>query len=64
MEEDIVTPSQPRFYKRYMDDTYIERKKNETDELCNALKLYHQNIKLTLELDLTKFLDTEIIYSK
>ena len=27
----------------------------------NALNLYHKNIKLTLELDPTKFPDTEII---
>ena len=59
----LVTPSKPLFYKRYMDDTYVERKKNETDELYNALNLYHQNIKLILELDPTKFLDIEIILS-
>ena len=33
MEEDIVAPSKPLFYKRYVDDTYVRRKKNETDEL-------------------------------
>ena len=63
MEEDIVTPSKPLFYKRYVDDNYVKRKKNETDELSNAFNLYHQNIKLTLEMDPTKFLDTEIIRS-
>ena len=47
MEEDIVAPSKPLFYKRYVDDTYVRRKKNETDELYNALNSYHQNIKLT-----------------
>ena len=63
MEEDIVTPLKPLFYKRYVDDTYVRRKKNETDELYNALNSYHQNIKLTLELNPTKFLDTKIIRS-
>ena len=63
MEEDIVAPSKPLFYKRYVDDTYVRRKKNETDELYNALNSYHQNIKLTLGLNPTKFLDTEIIRS-
>ena len=63
MEEDIVTPSKPLFYKRYVDDNYVKRKKNETDELSNVFNLYHQNIKLTLEMDPTKFLDTEIIRS-
>ena len=46
-----------------MDDTYVRRKKNETDELYNALKSYHQNVELTLEFNPTKFLDTEIIRS-
>ena len=63
MEEDIVAPSKPLFYKRYVDDTYVRRKKNETDELYNELNSYHQNIQLTLELNPTKFPDTEIIQS-
>ena len=63
MEENIVAPSKPHSYKHYVDATYVRRKKNETDGLYNALKSYHQNIKLTLELNLTKFLDTEIIRS-
>ena len=46
-----------------MDDTYVRRKKNETDELYNALKSHHQNIKLILELNPTKLLDTEIFRS-
>ena len=56
MEEDIVAPSKPLFYKRYVDGTYVRRKKNETDELYNVLNSYHQNIKLTLELNPTKSL--------
>ena len=40
-----------------------EKKKNETDKPYNALSFYHENIKLTLESDPTKFLDTEIIRS-
>ena len=52
MEEDTVAPSKPLFYKRYVDGTYVRRKKNETDELYNALNLYHQNIKLTAKLQL------------
>ena len=58
MEEDVVTLSTHLFYKRYVDDIYVRRKKNETDKLYNALNSYHQNIKLTLKLDPTKFLDT------
>ena len=41
MKEDIVAPSKPHFYKRYVDDTYVRRKTNETDELYNALNSYH-----------------------
>ena len=63
MEEDIVAPSKPLFCKGYVDDTYVRRKKNGTDDLYNAWNSYHQNIKLTIELDPTKFLDTEIIRS-
>ena len=61
MEEDILTPSKPHFYERYIDDTYVRRKKNETDKLYNASNSYHQNIKMTLQLDPAKFLYTEII---
>ena len=45
-----------------MYDTYVGRKKNETDELYDALNSYHQSVKLTLELNPTKSLDTEIIW--
>ena len=33
------------FYKRYVDDTYIKRKHNETYTLFDALNSYHPNIK-------------------
>ena len=61
MEEDIVTPMKPHFCKRYVDDTYIQRKKNELDSLFEKLNSYHPNIKLTIEKNSTNFLDTEII---
>ena len=61
MEEDIVIPANPIFYKRYVDDTYVRIKKHETDKLLLDLNLYHENIKLTLETNPNKFLDTEII---
>ena len=63
IEEDVVARSKPLFSKRYVEDTYVRKKRNQTDELYNALNSYHQNIKLTLELDPTKFFDTEIIRS-
>ena len=61
MEEDIVTPMKPHFHKRYVRDTHIRRKKNEPDSLFEKLNSYHPNIKLSIERNLTKFLDTEII---
>ena len=61
MEEDTVTPMKPHFYKRYVDVTYIRGKKNEPDSLFEKLNSYHLSIKLTIEKNPTKFLDTEII---
>ena len=61
MEGDVVVPAKPIFYERYVDDTYIRRKKNVNDELFQNLNCYHTNIKLSLEENPRKFLDTEII---
>ena len=61
MEDDVVAPLKPIFYKRYVDDTYVRRKKNTTDALLKRLNTYHDNIKLTIEENPTKFLDTEIV---
>ena len=61
MKEDVVVPAKPIFYKRYVDDTYIRRKKNVNDELFQNLNCYHKNIKLTLKENPRKFLDTKII---
>ena len=61
MEDDVAAPLKPIFYKRYVDDTYVRRKKNATDELFEKLNTYHDNIKLTIEENLTTFLHTEIV---
>ena len=61
MDEDVVVSAKPMFYKRYIDDTYIRRKKNINDELFQNLNCYHTNSKLTLEENPIKFLDTKII---
>ena len=61
MEENVVVPAKPIFYKHYVNDTYIRRKKNINDELFQNLNCYHTNIKLTLEENPRKFLDAEII---
>ena len=54
MEDDVVGPIKPLFYKRYVDDTYVRRKKNTKDELFEKLNTYHDNIKLTIEENTTK----------
>ena len=42
MEEDVVVPAKPIFYKRFVDDTYIRRKKNVNDELFQHLNSYQK----------------------
>ena len=57
MEDDVVAPLKLIFYKRYVDDTYVRRKKNTIDALLKRLNTYHDNIKLTIEENPTKFLN-------
>ena len=61
MEDDVVAPIKPIFYKQYVEDTYVRRKKNTKDELYQKLIMHHNNIKLTIEENPTKFLDIEIV---
>ena len=61
IEEEIVALMNPHFYKRYVDETYIRRKKNEQDCRFQKLNSYHPNIKLTIGKISIEFLDTEII---
>ena len=63
-EENIVATSKPLFYKRYVNGAYVRMKTNETDQIYKVLNSYNQNIKLTLDLNSTKFLDIEFIHSK
>ena len=61
LEMDVVVPLNPKFYYRYIDDTYNRRKKNQPDILFQKLNDYHPNIKFTIEVHPKKFLDTDII---
>ena len=36
MQKDIAIPANPIFYNRYMDDTYVRRKKYVTDKLLRT----------------------------
>ena len=58
MEDDVVEKYQLKFYKRYVDDIINRRKKNKV--MFSDLNNYHQNIKLTLELNPKMFLDTNL----
>ena len=58
IEFDEVKPLKP---KLYVDDIYSKRTKNQPDKLFEKLNNYHRNIKLTIEINPSKLLDTEII---
>ena len=51
----------PPFYKRFVDDIYSKRNKSQKDVLFEALNNFHPNIKLTVEVNPVKILDTTII---
>ena len=61
MEFDVIVPAKPIFYKHYVDDRYMRRKKNDVDKLFEELNSYNKNIKLMLEVNPAKFLDTELV---
>ena len=61
MENDIVIPLKPIFYRRFINDIINRRKKNVPDELFLKLTNYHRNIKLTIEISPTKFHDTQLV---
>ena len=61
MEMDLVVPSSSKFYKRYVDDIKVRRKKVISDQLFESINKYHPILKLTIETNPSKFLDTGII---
>ena len=61
MENDVVIPLKPIFYRRFVDDIINLRKKYVPDELFLKLNNYHRNIKLTIEIIPTKFFDTQLV---
>ena len=56
-EDNVVIPFKPKFYCRYVDNIYNRRNKNQTEELFERMKEKHPNINLTVEVNLSKFLD-------
>ena len=57
----IVAPFKPKLYMKYAD--MFNRRKDNTNEIpLERLNNYHLKIKLTIELDPEKFLDTRLVY--
>ena len=63
LERDVVMPRDPPLYRRYVDDSFNRRKKNEPDELFEALNSYHPNIRYTIEENPKHFLDTDFSHN-
>ena len=63
-ENEVVKPMNPSFYKRFVDDIDSIRNKFQQDVLFEVLNNFHPNIKLTIEVNNEKFLDTKIFLSK
>ena len=59
MENDVVIPSKPIFYHRFVYKTYGRRKLGD-NILFDRLNSYHPNIKLTMEVNPSKFLDIKL----
>ena len=51
----------PPFYKRFLDKIYSRKYKFQQDVLFEPLNTFHPNIRLTVEVNHGKFLDTKII---
>ena len=59
LEKERVMPLKPNIYERYVDDIITKRKKNtDLDELFQNMNSHYPNIKLTVETNPTRFLDT------
>ena len=59
MENDVVILSKPIFYCKFVDGIYSRRKLGD-GVLFDQLNSYHPNIKLTMEVNPSKFLDTKL----
>ena len=59
MENDVVIPSKPIFYHRFVDDIYSRLKLGD-NILFDQLNSYHPNMKLTIEVNLSRFLDSKL----
>ena len=62
-ENEVVKPMTSRFYKRFVEDIYSKRNMSQQDVLFEALNNFQPNIKLTVEVNPVKILDTKIIFN-
>ena len=62
-ELEVVNPSKPKFYKRFVDDVINRRNKNQPDYLLQKLNSNNPNMKYIVEVKPEIFLDTKIVYS-
>ena len=62
MEEEVVKPTNPSFYKRFVDDIISKKEKYQPNFPFENLNKHCSNIKYTIETMPQKFLDTKIVY--
>ena len=62
LETDVEVPIRIIFYKRYVDDMNSRRQKNTVDKLYGRLNNYHPKVKITIDTNPLRLLDTEIIH--
>ena len=55
LENAVVAPMEPKFYKRYVNDIITRRTKDEVDDLFHKINTYHPNINFTIEADPSVF---------
>ena len=60
MENDIVIPSKPIFHSWFVEEIYSRKKIGDNVLFNNRLNNYHLKIKITIELNSSKFLDTKL----
>ena len=61
MEYDAVKTLKSKLWKRYVDEIYSKRIKNQQDKLFEKLKNFHLKIELTTQKNPSKFLDIKFM---
>ena len=60
-EKEVVYAESPILFKRFVDDVFHRKKKNQEDTRLPKLNSYHPKLRFTVEKNLKKFLDTKLI---